>query len=55
MKALSNIITQPSTQLADSTGKKYPTLQSAGAKVFVQATAPSGAGEVNGDIWIQIP
>lgn len=54
MKALSNIVTQPSTQLADSTGKKYPTIQSAGKTFWVQNTTPS-AGVVDGDIWIQIP
>jgi len=55
MKALSSIVTQASAQVKDVNGKFYPLAQNTATKIFVQATAPSGAGEVNGDIWIQIP
>lgn len=42
-------------QLSDKNGKLYPTTPSTttSAKIFVQATAPSGAGEADGDIWIK--
>jgi hypothetical protein len=55
MKVLSPLVTQPSAQAKDSAGKFYPLAQNTATKIFVQATAPSGVGEVNGDIWIQIP
>lgn len=44
------------TQLTDTAGKKYPVMPSTvgGGRIFVQATAPSGQGEVDGDIWIKI-
>lgn len=43
------------SQLQDQNGKKYPVAPSATttAKVFTQATAPSGVGEAAGDIWFQ--
>lgn len=55
MKSLSDIETTASTTIHDENADQYPILVDGGHRIFVRATAPTGVGEANGDIWIQTP
>lgn len=55
MKFLSKIETTASALPEDENADQYVIMIDGGRKIFSRTTAPSGAGEVNGDIWLKLP